>query len=65
VIAGEQLSSEDLAGMDSAATVNGADITFEAQDDGTLLVNGQATVGCADVQTANATVHIIDAVLMP
>jgi uncharacterized surface protein with fasciclin (FAS1) repeats len=65
VVAGEQLSSEDLAGMDSATTVNGADITFEAQDDGTLLVNGQATVGCADVQTANATVHIIDAVLMP
>ncbi len=65
VIAGERLSSEDLAGMDSATTVNGADITFEVQDDGTLLVNGQATVGCADVQTANATVHIIDAVLMP
>lgn len=65
VIAGEQLSSEDLAGMDSATTVNGQDITFEVEDDGTLMVNGQATVGCADVQTANATVHIIDAVLMP
>jgi len=65
VIAGEELSSEDLAGMDSATTVNGQDITFEVQDDGTLMVNGQATVGCADVDTANATVHIIDAVLMP
>jgi len=65
VIAGEALSSEDLAGMDSATTVNGQDITFAVEDDGTLMVNGQATVGCADVQTANATVHIIDAVLMP
>ena len=65
VIAGEELSSEDLAGMDSATTVNGQDITFEVEDDGTLMVNGQATVGCADVHTANATVHIIDAVLMP
>jgi uncharacterized surface protein with fasciclin (FAS1) repeats len=65
VVAGEQLSSEDLAGMDSVTTVNGQDITFEVEDDGTLMVNGQATVGCADVQTANATVHIIDAVLMP
>lgn len=64
VIAGEQLSSEELAALGSAATVNGAEITF-AEVDGTLMVNGQASVGCADVQTANATVHIIDAVLMP
>ena len=65
VIAGEKLSSTELAEMGSATTVNGADITFETAADGSLMVNGQATVGCADVQTANATVHIIDAVLMP
>jgi len=65
VIAGEELSSTELAEMGSATTVNGADITFETAADGSLMVNGQATVGCADVQTANATVHIIDAVLMP
>jgi uncharacterized surface protein with fasciclin (FAS1) repeats len=65
VVAGEQLSSADLAELDSVATVNGADITLEVADDGTLMVNGQASVGCADIQTANATVHVIDAVLMP
>ena len=65
VVAGEQLSSADLAEMDSVTTVNGQDITLEVAADGSLLVNGQATVGCADIQTANATVHIIDAVLMP
>jgi transforming growth factor-beta-induced protein len=65
VVAGEQLSSADLAELDSVTTVNGADITFEAADDGTLMVNGQASVGCADIQTANATVHVIDGVLMP
>ena len=65
VVAGEQLSSADLAEMDSVTTVNGQDITLEVADDGSLLVNGQATVGCADIPTANATVHIIDAVLMP
>jgi uncharacterized surface protein with fasciclin (FAS1) repeats len=65
VVAGEQLSSVDLAELDSVTTVNGADITFEVADDGTLTVNGQASVGCADIQTANATVHVIDAVLMP
>lgn len=65
VVAGEQLSSTDLAELDSVTTVNGADITLEVADDGTLMVNGQASVGCADIQTANATVHVIDAVLMP
>jgi transforming growth factor-beta-induced protein len=65
VVAGERLSSADLAELDSVTTVNGADITLEAAADGSLMVNGQATVGCADIQTANATVHVIDAVLMP
>jgi uncharacterized surface protein with fasciclin (FAS1) repeats len=65
VVAGEQLSSADLADLVSVTTVNGADITLEVADDGTLMVNGQASVGCADIQTANATVHVIDAVLMP
>ncbi len=65
VVAGEKLSSTDLAELDSVTTVNGADITLEVADDGTLMVNGQASVGCADIQTANATVHVIDAVLMP
>jgi transforming growth factor-beta-induced protein len=65
VVAGEQLSSDDLADVDSVPTVNGQEITIETAADGTISVNGQATVGCADVQTANAIVHIIDGVLMP
>jgi transforming growth factor-beta-induced protein len=65
VVAGERLSSDDLAQLDSVTTVNGADISLEVAADGSLMVNGQATVGCADIQTANATVHVIDAVLMP
>ena len=65
VHAGDELYSTDLAEMDSITTVEGQDITL-AMEDGTLTLNdGQATVGCADVQTANAVVHIIDGVLMP
>jgi len=64
VIAGEQYSGAELAELGSATTVNGQDITFELDGD-TLLVNGQANVGCADVMTANATVHILDGVLLP
>ena len=64
VVAGERLSAADLSEMSSVTTVEGSDISLEMDGD-TLKVNGQATVGCADVSTANATVHIIDTVLMP
>jgi uncharacterized surface protein with fasciclin (FAS1) repeats len=65
VVAGAELSSADLIEMGMATTVNGADITFASADDGSITVNGQAMIGCADIHTANATVHSIDAVLMP
>ena len=65
VIAGEKLSSKDLVEKGSATTVEGQDITFTAGDDGSVMVNGQASTVCADVPVANGTVHIIDSVLMP
>ncbi|MDW3220425.1 MAG: fasciclin domain-containing protein [Acidimicrobiales bacterium] len=64
VIAGEQMSSADLVEAGSATTVNGADLMFAADGDA-VTVNGVATTICQDVPTANATVHIIDAVLLP
>jgi transforming growth factor-beta-induced protein len=64
VVAGEQLDSEALAEVDSVPTANGADITIDASGD-SVMVNGQAEVVCANIPTANATVHLIDSVLMP
>ncbi|MCB0990234.1 MAG: fasciclin domain-containing protein [Acidimicrobiales bacterium] len=64
VLAGERLSSAELIEAGSAQTVNGETITFTADGD-SVLVNGTATTLCMDVQTANATVHIIDSVLLP
>ena len=63
VVAGKKLSAADLTKMQSVETVAGKMLTLSAQG-GALRVNGQATVGCADVPTANATVHLIDGVLM-
>jgi transforming growth factor-beta-induced protein len=63
VIAGESLSSADLAELGTSVTVNGSELEF-ADDDGVLTVNGVAA-GCQDVQVANGTVHIIGEVLMP
>lgn len=60
----ERLSAEELAGMQSVTTVQGQEITL-AVENGTLGVNDQASVICPDVMTANATVHLIDTVMMP
>ncbi len=64
VVQGEQLDSEALAEVDSVPTANGTDISVDASGD-SVMVNGQAEVVCANIPTANATVHLIDAVLMP
>jgi uncharacterized surface protein with fasciclin (FAS1) repeats len=59
-----RLDAAALASMDSVQTVNGQDIAL-AVENGTLTVNGQARVICPNVRTANATVHLIDTVMMP
>jgi uncharacterized surface protein with fasciclin (FAS1) repeats len=61
----EQLSGADLVAGGTFATVNGAEVSV-AQAGDTLVINeGAAAVLCADVPTANATVFLIDTVLMP
>lgn len=64
VIAGQSLDAEQLEKAGTETTVAGTKLTFEMAADGALMVNGAKTV-CMDVPTANATVHIIDGVLVP
>jgi uncharacterized surface protein with fasciclin (FAS1) repeats len=63
VVAGESLDAQALADNGTVTTVNGAELTVATAGD-TITVNG-ANVICGNVQTANATVHIIDTVLVP
>jgi uncharacterized surface protein with fasciclin (FAS1) repeats len=56
-----RLAPDALAGTHT--TLQGGDLTVEGADDA-FTVNG-ANVVCGNVQTANATVYIIDAVLLP
>jgi uncharacterized surface protein with fasciclin (FAS1) repeats len=64
-VAGERLSSAELAEARNVATIEGQDLSFE-DTRGRLTINGgQANVVCADIPTANATIHLIDALLMP
>jgi len=60
VVAGK-LAPEDLAGTHK--TLAGDQITVEGS--GEAFKIGEANVICGNVQTANATVYVIDGVLMP
>lgn len=56
-----QIEPADIAGMHT--TVQGADL--EVTGDGDMWMVNDANVVCGGVQTANATVYLIDSVLMP
>lgn len=57
-----QITPDQLAGT-TQATVQGAEVQVSGEGDA-LKVNG-ANVICGGVQTANATVYLIDSVLLP
>ena len=57
----ERIEPADLGG--SYTTVNGAELVVSG--DGPEFTIGDATVVCAGIETDNATVYLIDAVLMP
>ena len=62
-VAGARYTPDQLASGPAIKTLEGATVR-PAMASGTYTVNG-AKVVCGNVQTANATVYIIDTVLMP
>ena len=62
VVAG-QLGPDEVAGAHK--TVNGAEVSVEGSDDTITIGEDKANVICGGVKTANATVYLIDTVLMP
>ena len=63
VVAAKATSGE-VAGMPSAKTVNGKELTLKSAD-GKVTVNDKATVTKADVMASNGVIHVIDTVLLP
>jgi uncharacterized surface protein with fasciclin (FAS1) repeats len=57
-----QIAPADIDG--TFTTVNGASLTVTGSGDN-IMINGESTVVCGGVTTANATVYLIDTVLMP
>lgn len=58
-----KVSSEDVAQLPMAKTVNGQDLKIAAAD-GKVMV-GNATVTQADIPASNGVIHVIDTVLLP
>ena len=64
VVAGQRLSAADLAGVTELETFTGEMLPISV-DGETVTVGGQASVVVPDISTANATVHLIDSVMLP
>lgn len=67
VVAGK-LTSDMLVAGTELTTVNGATLTVEVAEDGTITLVGAgstATVVTADILASNGVVHVIDTVLVP
>lgn len=64
-VIGEQLDPEAVVGEHD--TLNGDTVTVDGDTGGMTVENGDtpANVLCGNIPTANATVYVIDAVLMP
>jgi uncharacterized surface protein with fasciclin (FAS1) repeats len=63
-VVGEQVGPDQLAGEHE--TLNGDTITIEGDADSGFTVDGAAAnVICGNIPTKNATVYVIDSVLMP
>ena len=57
------LSSDLVAGDNTVATLNGADLTVTVSDEG--VTAGPANVVMTDIVGTNGVIHVIDAVLLP
>ena len=58
-----KVKAADVVKLDSATTVNGADVSITVND-GKVMIN-DATVTTADVKASNGVIHVIDKVIMP
>jgi transforming growth factor-beta-induced protein len=65
VVVGQQLSADDLATMSEVQTFTGAALPISADGETLTVGGGQAQVVVPDIHTANATVHLIDSVMLP
>lgn len=59
----EQISPDELSG--EFETLNGDTVTINGSGESATIGDEEATVLCGNIPTANATVYVVDTVLMP
>ncbi len=59
------VTSDVVAGLEEATTLNGAPIAIKADDMGVTLNDGQAKVAAVDIMASNGVIHVIDGVILP
>jgi uncharacterized surface protein with fasciclin (FAS1) repeats len=59
------VTSGQVAGIDSAETLQGSALNFSAGGPLGVKVNGEINVIIADIQASNGVIHVIDGVLFP
>ena len=64
VVPGEYMAADLTDGLE-LTTVNGEVLTFTVDDMGMLMINGEAIVETANVDSSNGITHVIDTVLLP
>ena len=64
VVPGEYMAADLTDGLE-LTTVNGEVLTFTVDDMGMLMINGEAIVETANVESSNGITHVIDTVLLP
>ena len=67
VVQGKKVTADQVTEMDgeAVATAQGNELNISVADDGTVMLNDDATVTNTDVQASNGVIHVIDTVLMP
>lgn len=63
VVAGKVMAA-DVASLEAATTLQGADIAITVTDDGVFL-NDSIQVTTTDLEATNGVIHVIDGVLLP
>lgn len=58
-----KVMAKDVAGMTSAKTVEGSEVTIKAENSKVMI--NDATVTTADIEASNGVIHVIDTVLLP
>jgi uncharacterized surface protein with fasciclin (FAS1) repeats len=66
VIAGRAFSAAELIAEGRVESAQGSELIFTSDEAGALIINGGAAIStCWNIRTANATVHVIDRLLVP